>query len=163
MPIETPTDRLIPFFKFRLSSMRDSSHRYGPCEVCRTFAPEIWHLARWHYVDVQDGSTRHQGWAYDGDRFGHETCLRSLQRPVRPPTRLTPPRTLTCCCCSNPTLGRQWSNRDTGYGLCERCALSLADSLNPADMQSYYGHRGIHYDLGYPDRLDPSRTTPDSE
>lgn len=163
MPIETPTDRLIPFFKFRLSSMRDSSHRYGPCEVCRTFAPEIWHLVRWHYVDVQDGSTRHQGWSYDGDRFGHETCLRSLQRPVRPPTRLTAPRTLTCCCCSNPTLGRQWSNRDTGYGLCERCALWLTDRETPAHMQSYYGQRGIHYDLGYPDRLDPSRTTPDSE
>ena len=29
---------------------------------------------------------------------------------------------LICCCCNGETYGRQWYNRDTGYGLCSRCA-----------------------------------------
>ena len=30
-------------------------------------------------------------------------------------------RWLVCCCCGSHTLGRQWWNRDQGFGLCPSC------------------------------------------
>lgn len=35
--------------------------------------------------------------------------------------RQAQPRWLRCGCCGEDTWGRQWSNRDHGYGMCERC------------------------------------------
>ena len=29
---------------------------------------------------------------------------------------------MCCSCCGADTIGRQWSNRDTGYGVCVVCA-----------------------------------------
>jgi hypothetical protein len=55
--------------------------------------------------------------------------------------------TLTCCCCGESTRGRQWHNRDTGFGLCPACADWIAKSTTPEDMRSCYGERGIHYDI----------------
>lgn len=55
---------------------------------------------------------------------------------------------LTCSWCGGSTMGRQWWNRDTGYGLCVICI-----TLNPeADMprghvSRGFGKRGYHYDL----------------
>ena len=55
-------------------------------------------------------------------------------------------RTLTCCCCGEYTRGRQWWNRDTGYGLCPSCADWLADGREtPEEMRNRYGERGTHY------------------
>lgn len=71
------------------------------------------------------------------------------------PSTLPPPCPLTCCCCGEPTIGRQWSNRDTGYGLCPRCADWIrARRTSPSEMQSLYGTQGVHYDI----QTDP--TTP---
>ena len=60
-------------------------------------------------------------------------------------------RSLTCCCCGNGTQGRQWWNRDTGYGLCESCAENLPTKhgVPPEEMHDLYGVRGVHYDLGF--------------
>lgn len=58
------------------------------------------------------------------------------------------PRQMQCCCCGESTIGRQWWNRDRGYGLCVKCAdwiKSKGDS--DADMESCYGVRGFHYDI----------------
>ena len=46
---------------------------------------------------------------------------------------------LTCCCCGNSTLGRQWWNRDTGYGLCARCSITWGD-----DADTSCGRAGVH-------------------
>lgn len=54
---------------------------------------------------------------------------------------------LICCCCGAETRGRQWHNRDTGYGLCDRCIDLCRRKMTAADMQSCYGIRGVHYDL----------------
>lgn len=58
-----------------------------------------------------------------------------------------PTRRLTCCCCGATTIGRQWHNRDTGYGLCTNC-IDLCSRGESADsMRSNYGDRGVHYDI----------------
>ena len=56
-------------------------------------------------------------------------------------------RTLTCCCCGELTRGRQWHNRDTGFGLCGTCALRIAERETPEYMHECYGIRGEHYGL----------------
>ena len=142
----------VPLFKFRFTSTQQSSGSLGVCERCHTWASEIWHLVRYHYVEFSDGSRRHQGWAYDQGIFGHEACLQLLRQPVPPQKTATPaptlsaPQTLTCCCCGLSTLGRQWWNRDTGYGLCNACAQELPTlGTTPKQMLQLYGKAGIHY------------------
>jgi NAD-dependent SIR2 family protein deacetylase len=56
-------------------------------------------------------------------------------------------KTLTCSCCGALTQGRQWHNRDTGYGVCERCATSIGEKQTPVEMLSNYGEKGFHYAL----------------
>jgi len=60
-------------------------------------------------------------------------------------TNLKPVKRLICSCCGTYTTGRQWFNRDSGYGLCETCADWIAKRESPAAMESAYGKRGIHY------------------
>lgn len=69
-------------------------------------------------------------------------------------TKLRRPRTLTCCCCDSDTKGRQWWNRDEGYGLCNDCIVAngVKDVLMGSVAQSF-GVRGIHWDIqpvGFP-------------
>ena len=62
--------------------------------------------------------------------------------------QLTPVRTLTCCCCGESTKGRQWHNRDTGFGLCESCATWIEGrGTGSEEMRSLYGEAGIHYNI----------------
>ena len=59
---------------------------------------------------------------------------------------LAPIRPLTCCCCGERTIGRQWWNRDTGFGLCQSCAKWIRTrGTGPQDMHSLYGDEGYHY------------------
>ncbi len=57
------------------------------------------------------------------------------------------PRRLTCCCCGESTLGRQWWNRDTGFGLCVTCIPLCGRKETPESFQELYGIRGVHYDV----------------
>lgn len=80
----------------------------------------------------------HEGWLQEADKYG-------------------PVRTLQCCCCGAPTRGRQWWNRDKGYGLCAGCidvcrkgfirADHMTDEEADQEMHRSYGVRGIHYDI----------------
>ena len=56
-------------------------------------------------------------------------------------------KTLRCCVCDASTKGRQWFNRDTGYGICSSCAASEKAKLLPEEMKSNYGIEGTHYFL----------------
>jgi len=58
---------------------------------------------------------------------------------------MKPIRLLKCCCCGQLAKGRQWHNRDKGYGLCNRCAEVISKNTSCEDMQSCYGKQGIHY------------------
>lgn len=51
----------------------------------------------------------------------------------------------TCCCCGASTLGRQWWNRDKGFGLCVRCADRIEKKEDAETMENCYGKKGIHY------------------
>ena len=58
---------------------------------------------------------------------------------------------LTCCCCGDEAPAfKQWWNRDTGYGLCGRCAHSIQHAqgtaaMAAAEFTSCYGHPGVHW------------------
>ena len=58
------------------------------------------------------------------------------------------PVRLLCCCCGAETLGRQWWNRDIGYGLCERCIPLCWQPETEDSFRQLYGEKGIHYALG---------------
>ncbi len=58
---------------------------------------------------------------------------------------MKPVKQLICCCCGNYTIGRQWWNRDTGYGLCEPCADTISAREDEETMKSCYGEKGKHY------------------
>jgi len=57
------------------------------------------------------------------------------------------PREMICCCCGSYTKGRQWWNRDKGFGLCSKCADWIAERETPEEMARNYGQRGEHYDI----------------
>lgn len=54
-------------------------------------------------------------------------------------------RNLICCCCGATTRGRQHWNRDTGFGLCARCAKWIPEKWPDTDMVRTYGTPGVHY------------------
>lgn len=57
-------------------------------------------------------------------------------------------KSLICCCCGRGTRGKQWWNRDTGFGLCDDCIDYVgASNIDPGQKHSYYGIRGIHWDI----------------
>ena len=63
-------------------------------------------------------------------------------------TQESPIQSLTCCCCGESTKGRQWHNRDRGYGLCPACAVEIK-GRGETDwfMASMYGIEGTHYNV----------------
>ncbi len=62
-------------------------------------------------------------------------------------TLRTRPKRLTCCCCGAATVGRQWWNRDTGFGLCTDCIDYVSRGMDAEDVERSYGIRGVHFDL----------------
>ncbi len=52
---------------------------------------------------------------------------------------------MECSCCGRECRGRQWWNRDTGYGLCNRCADSFSEKEGEEEMERCYGKKGVHY------------------
>ena len=57
-----------------------------------------------------------------------------------------PIKTLICCCCGQFTKGRQWYNRDKGYGVCPKCIKSF-HNIPPDEIKDNYGIKGFHYDI----------------
>ena len=63
-----------------------------------------------------------------------------------------PIKTLECCCCGEATRGRQWWNRDTGYGMCPKCIKFVREQgESEEEIASNYGIEGIHW--GVPSEL----------
>lgn len=60
---------------------------------------------------------------------------------------MTCPKRMICACCGNGCLGRQWWNRDTGYGLCKRCIPFILEREGEEELKLGYGVRGIHFDI----------------
>ena len=54
--------------------------------------------------------------------------------------------TLTCACCGGEAKGKQWWNRDKGYGLCPKChAWMKSRGVSDEEMHSDYGVEGLHF------------------
>jgi len=49
-----------------------------------------------------------------------------------------------CCCCGKYTKGKQWWNRDKGYGLCLSCYKWISTRETPEYMKDCYGVKGVH-------------------
>lgn len=73
-------------------------------------------------------------------------------RPSAPEPQKT--RRLICACCGSETRGRQWSNRDTGYGVCVWCADRNSEKYGEGTAEdgqrgdtthALYGRRGFHF------------------
>lgn len=66
----------------------------------------------------------------------------------------TRPRRLICCSCGEGTMGRQWWNRDTGYGICPSCAKRWAEHrlVGPEELERSCGKRGVHWGIGLPEQ-----------
>lgn len=58
---------------------------------------------------------------------------------------------LKCSCCGDLTAGRQWWNRDKGYGLCDRCVPFAKNRMNDIEFSQCYGISGNHYNLNNKD------------
>jgi hypothetical protein len=60
---------------------------------------------------------------------------------------MTRPRRLICAVCGAGCLGRQWYNRDKGFGLCVACACHLANETRETaeSIRDMFGVRGVHY------------------
>lgn len=58
-----------------------------------------------------------------------------------------PVRRMLCSCCGAETRGRQWHNRDTGYGLCSDCIDFCHRKETAESFRSLYGDRGVHFDV----------------
>ena len=59
-----------------------------------------------------------------------------------------PIRRLICCVCGSEARGRQWHNRDTGFGLCPSCGDFIIKRNRPdEDATAMAGVRGVHWDI----------------
>ena len=56
-------------------------------------------------------------------------------------------RRLTCSCCGEPTQGRQWYNRDAGFGVCVPCSEMIEKKETREYMHECYGVKGVHYSI----------------
>lgn len=54
-------------------------------------------------------------------------------------------KVLTCCCCGDCCKGRQWWNRDTGYGACWKCIPYLGKGEDEDGLKNMIGIDGVHY------------------
>ena len=70
-------------------------------------------------------------------RAGREPAKESEMKKKR--------RLLICNCCGN-SAGRwyQWWNRDTGFGICARCAAEQAKDIQ--ELTRNCGIAGVHFD-----------------
>ena len=111
------------------------------------------YMAKWNYRKVMEAWTTEEkvreyqvyaGSLYEGGEnialFSTEdeaiACCVKHNKPIK---------TLICCCCGSATKGRQWHNRDTGYGLCDPCADLIKEKETPEEFKSNYGIEGIHF------------------
>jgi hypothetical protein len=82
---------------------------------------------------LSDGRCPFCAWPSDTgfpNERAQRTPLCDHSRPVR----------LRCAVCAEGTIGRQWYDRDNGYGVCSRCFIR-----HP--VVATYGYPGVHHSL----------------
>lgn len=59
-------------------------------------------------------------------------------------------KSLTCCICGRNAYGKQWWNRDKGYGLCLDCAAKWIKKSEITEFKRSYGEPGRHWGADNP-------------
>lgn len=54
---------------------------------------------------------------------------------------------LECNCCGNGTTGKQWWNRDTGYGICTPCGEEQEKRYGLAYVEDLNGKKGVNWGI----------------
>jgi len=53
---------------------------------------------------------------------------------------------LSCCCCGASCKGKQWWNRDKGFGFCGKCHTWLkGKGISDEEIHQDYGVEGLHF------------------
>lgn len=85
------------------------------------------------------------------NRHSCQDCFRcAAVELLRDKRELTKPiRRLECCCCGSVEIrGRQWWNRDTGYGICVACIQFVRNhGETEVEIRDNYGIEGVHWGL----------------
>lgn len=82
------------------------------------------------------------GWVVSNPPILHQDLSNILDFRKLP--RIT---TLECNCCGLCTKGRQWWNRDDGYGICESCGNEQAEHYGLDRVNEWNGRRGVYWGL----------------
>ncbi len=90
---------------------------------------------------------RHAGVSKNNRHACHDCFTCACVELLTEKRMLTKPiRALECCVCGSGTRGRQWWNRDTGYGVCPSCvAYVRSKGETEAEIKDLYGVEGIHW------------------
>lgn len=69
--------------RYRLTRLKSSSNRYGPCEVCKEHVPDVYYQVEERYFSHTAARPPfREGWTHAdcSSIFGHEVCLRARRR-----------------------------------------------------------------------------------
>ena len=103
------------------------------------FVWDVWHAT----VNVaQKAKVEDYLWMRGLHDYLNDDHIETALKKIIPETET---ESLDCCCCGGGCKGRQWHNRDTGYGLCPKCATWIAERESPEYMQECYGMPNVHY------------------
>jgi hypothetical protein len=69
-------------YRYRLTNTKESSRKYGVCEVCKEYASEVFLQSEERYYRFEEGGKVHEGWTKNNcnSYFGHEECLKNKRR-----------------------------------------------------------------------------------
>lgn len=82
-----------------------------------------------------------------------DKCAQSARVDNYATERARPIKWMTCTCCGESYLGRQWYNQDCGYGLGD-CCVDYCHAPREGES-SCYGVAGIHYLIPQQERDNP--------
>lgn len=79
--------------------------------------------------------------------FYHQALAlhRTAEAVEAAPAPKAPVQDLECCCCGNSCRGRQWWNRDAGFGVCASCGDKASQKEGASTADQHYGKRGIYW------------------
>lgn len=90
----------------------------------------------------------------DGQRYilkgtNNGPCLVPVEiiKEGKEPQKKTNTKLLTCFCCGSETRGRQWYNRDLGFGCCSNCVEFLGKKESAEELRSMIGIEGDNYNI----------------
>jgi len=82
-------------------------------------------------------------------------CAESARADNYTTERGKPIKRLTCTCCAESLLGRDWWNQEPGYGLCNSCVPICCGPIEQGQESETYGVAGVHFLIPQQERENP--------